>query len=44
MTLKDITVSLELAKKLRKAGYPQKSLFWWEEVQDGFEVKKSWRA
>lgn len=29
MTLQQICVSLELAKQLKEAGYPQKSLFWW---------------
>ena len=29
MKLQDITVSLELAKELKEAGYPQESLFYW---------------
>ncbi len=29
MKLKDITTSLELAKELKKAGFPQKSVFLW---------------
>lgn len=29
MTLQQICVSLELAKQLKEAGYPQESFFWW---------------
>ena len=29
MTLQDICVSLELAKQLKEAGFPQESLFYW---------------
>ena len=34
MKLKDQVVSLELAKKLKKAGYPQKSLYKWCDYGD----------
>ncbi len=30
MELKDQVVSLELSRELKKAGYPQKGYFWWE--------------
>lgn len=33
MQLQDITVSLELAKQLKKVGYPQESLFYWVKMK-----------
>lgn len=30
MTIEQQVVSLELAKQLKEAGYPQESLFWWD--------------
>jgi len=35
MTIENICVSLELAKKLKEAGYPQDSLFWWNFYSPG---------
>ena len=32
--LQDICVSLELAKELKEVGYPQESLFYWEQCVD----------
>jgi hypothetical protein len=32
MTLEDICVSLDLAKQLKEAGYPQRTIFCWAEV------------
>jgi len=36
MTLTDIVASLELAKQLKEAGYPQESLFEWVNTKGGF--------
>lgn len=33
MSIKSHVVSLELAKKLKAAGYPQSSEFWWRELK-----------
>jgi len=34
------TVNLELSKKLKKAGYPQESEFWWVDIPvDAFDLK-----
>jgi hypothetical protein len=43
MKIKDICVSLELAKKLEKAGYPQESLFYWCENEDTGEFFLSYK-
>ncbi|MEA2056838.1 MAG: hypothetical protein U9O78_04030 [Patescibacteria group bacterium] len=40
MTIKDITTSLELAKQLKEAGYPQESLFYWV-VSESKHLKSS---
>ena len=37
--LEDIVISLELAKKLKKAGFKQEGLFWW--IEKGCPIRTS---
>lgn len=39
MTFENICTDFEISKQLRDAGYPQDSLFYWEIVEDDFNVK-----
>jgi len=36
--LEDVCVKLELAKKLKEAGYPQESLFYWVDTDDDGDI------
>jgi hypothetical protein len=38
MKIKQICTSLEISKQLKRAGYPQESLFYWETVTDKHNV------
>lgn len=42
MKLEQICVSLELSKKLEKAGYPQESLFRWVKLEAGWRLFSIW--
>lgn len=39
MKLQDICASLEMSKELKKAGYPQDSLFYWAKFKDVWKIR-----
>ena len=43
MKIENQVVSLELAKKLKEAGYPQEGVWWWVDGELCIENKKNWK-